>query len=62
MLIYVEANNSDFDLIVLTECYWRGISECWCPYEGYDMIITVNKINQNEGTIIYVKQSLLVMS
>lgn len=59
LIICLEAANTVFDLIVLTEAWLSEDTTC-VALDGYELIRTTMVRNRNDGIIIYVNRSLSV--
>ena len=57
MLTLLARSKVDWDLIILTECWLRSVSN---PpvLDGYDYYSSTNNKTQNEGIVMFVKKDI----
>jgi hypothetical protein len=51
--VVLNSMNVKFDVIILSETWMDG-SDCVDRLDGYDIILTTKKINQNDGIVVYI--------
>lgn len=57
LLTLLQRSNTDWDIIVVTEC-WLRHTDYILSIDGYSYIQSANNLTQNEGVVVYFKQSM----
>jgi hypothetical protein len=58
LVVLLDGMNVKFDVIILSEA-WMDSSDCVDCLDGYVSIITTKRINQNDGTVVYIRKENL---